>query len=82
MKYQVLFSLKNNEKLFMNVACCSCDWLFKSKVTRKHKVKAVYIFFAIENCKTSSYYSAKIGSIFVYNMFETVTPSKLTEQLG
>ena len=22
MKYQVLFSLKNNEKVFMNVACC------------------------------------------------------------
>ena len=24
MKYQVLFSLKNNE-IFMNVVCCSCD---------------------------------------------------------
>ena len=23
MKYQVLFSLKNNEKVFMNVVCCS-----------------------------------------------------------
>ena len=29
MKYQVLFSLKNNEKIFMNVVCCS-DWRFKS----------------------------------------------------
>ena len=29
MKYQVLFSLKNNKKVFMNVVCCSCDWLFK-----------------------------------------------------
>ena len=28
MKYQVLFSLKNNEEIFMNVVCCSCDWLF------------------------------------------------------
>ena len=25
MKYQVLFSLKNNEKVFMNVVCCSRD---------------------------------------------------------
>ena len=29
MKHQVLFSLKNNEKLFMNVVCCSRDWRFK-----------------------------------------------------
>ena len=39
MKYQVLFSLKNNEKTFINVVCCSpigalcCspDWGFKGK---------------------------------------------------
>ena len=29
MKYQVLFSLKNNEKVFINVACCSRVWRFK-----------------------------------------------------
>ena len=29
MKYQVLLSLKNNEEIFMNVVCCSCDWRFK-----------------------------------------------------
>ena len=29
MKYQVLFSLKNNEKVFINVVCCSRDWHFK-----------------------------------------------------
>ena len=28
MKHQGLFSLKN-EKVFMNVVCCSCDWRFK-----------------------------------------------------
>ena len=28
-KYQVLVSLKNNEKVFMNVICCSRDWRFK-----------------------------------------------------
>ena len=29
MKYQVLFSLKNNETIIMNVVCCSRDWHFK-----------------------------------------------------
>ena len=29
MKYQVLFSMKNNEKVFMNVVCCSRDLSFK-----------------------------------------------------
>ena len=32
MKYQVLFSLKNNEKVFINVACCSCDWPFQGLI--------------------------------------------------
>ena len=26
MKYQVLLSLKNNEKVFISVVCCNCDW--------------------------------------------------------
>ena len=29
LKHQVLFSLKNKEKIFMNVVCCSHDWRFK-----------------------------------------------------
>ena len=32
MKYKVLFSLKNNEKILMNVVCCSRDWHFKGKL--------------------------------------------------
>ena len=28
MKYQVLFSLKSNEKVFINAVCCSRDWHF------------------------------------------------------
>ena len=32
MKHQVLFSLKNNEEVFMNVVCCSHDWCFKGYV--------------------------------------------------
>ena len=31
MNYQVLFSLKNNEEIFMNVVYCSCDWRFMGK---------------------------------------------------
>ena len=31
MKYQVLFSLNNNEEIFMNVVCCSCEWRFKGQ---------------------------------------------------
>ena len=29
MKHQVLFCLKSNEKVFMNVVCCSRNWHFK-----------------------------------------------------
>ena len=29
MKYQVLFSLKNNEKVYMKVVCCSLEWWAK-----------------------------------------------------
>ena len=29
LKHQVLFSLKNNEKIIMNVVCCSHDWRLK-----------------------------------------------------
>ena len=32
MKYQVLFFLKNNERIFMNVVCCSRDWHFKELI--------------------------------------------------
>ena len=31
MKYQVLFSLKNNENVIMNVVCCSRDWRLRVK---------------------------------------------------
>ena len=37
MKYQVLFSLTNNEKVFMNVVCCSRDWRFKGKPKQPDK---------------------------------------------
>ena len=31
MNYQVLFYLKNNEKVSINVVCFSLDWRFKGK---------------------------------------------------
>ena len=42
MKYQVLFSLENNEKIFMNVACCSRDWRFKGLKFNIVKTLVVY----------------------------------------
>ena len=32
LKHQVLFSLKNNEKIFMNVVCCSCHSRIKGQI--------------------------------------------------
>ena len=32
LKHLVLFPVKNNEKIFMNVVCCSRDWRFKGLV--------------------------------------------------
>ena len=33
MEYQVLFSLKNIEKVFINVVCCRCDRRLKGFIT-------------------------------------------------
>ena len=44
MKYQVLFSLKNNEKIFINVVCCSRDWHFKGQVCYKKVIIMVSQF--------------------------------------
>ena len=32
MKYQVLFSLKNNEQVFINVVCCNPLWRLRIKI--------------------------------------------------
>ena len=45
MKYQVLFSLKNNAEIFMNVVCCSCDWPFKVKLPCTLSAIITLIFF-------------------------------------
>ena len=36
MKYQVLLSQKNNEKLFKTVVCCSRDWRLESSTQKLH----------------------------------------------
>ena len=38
MKYQVLFLLKNNEKVLKNVVCCSRNWGFKGDL---HNYKGI-----------------------------------------
>ena len=40
MKYQVLFSLKNNEKIFMAVICCSRDWGLKHDISDSYSSEA------------------------------------------
>ena len=66
MKYKVLFSLKNNEKVFMNVVCCSRDWHFKGKeylyTASENDTILYYIFFLSKSCHTKQqvmYYFAK-----------------------
>ena len=46
MKYQVLFSQKNNEKVFINVVCCSPDWPFKGlfSVSTANNLLASWLF--------------------------------------
>ena len=45
MKYQVLFSLKNKEKVFINVVCCSRDWCFK-----KSMVHLGFVLLSVSGC--------------------------------
>ena len=37
MKHQALFSLKNNEKIFKTVVCCSRDWHLKVTAVARRK---------------------------------------------
>ena len=41
MKYQVLFSLKTNEKIFINVVCCSRDWRLMVKIMVKQSMDLI-----------------------------------------
>ena len=38
MKYQALFSLKSNDKVYMNVVHCDRDWRFKGLIIIKYKI--------------------------------------------
>ena len=53
MKYQVLFSLEDNEEIFMNVVCCGCDWRFKGwflKFRRYHNFANLFSKFSENTC--------------------------------
>ena len=48
MKYQVLFSLKNNEKLFKSVVCCSRRWRLKGYKNKLNKKIKNYLIIDLE----------------------------------
>ena len=51
MKYQVLFSLKNNEKVFINVVCYNCDWSLRVKTNWNTDMDLEIAFDAIATAK-------------------------------
>ena len=58
--YQVLISLKNNEKVFMNAICCSCDWRFKGKCIIK------------PNCSILWTITVIIFNVPIYRIFKVI----------
>ena len=44
MKFQVLFSLKNDENVFVNVVCCSRDWRFKGYGTSNEELNLKVLY--------------------------------------
>ena len=78
MKYQVLFSLKNNEKVFMNVVCCSRDWRFKGKHQIIKSASNFWIINSSEQMYRKSYCTvsgARVGSS-VGKMLTLKAPNK------
>ena len=47
MKYQVLFSLKNNEKIFKTVVCCKRDWRLYTSVPTEVEDNAPTFFLLV-----------------------------------
>ena len=48
MKNQALFSLKNNEKIFMNVVCCSHDGSLWVKIINHCAARNIYLHVQIQ----------------------------------
>ena len=59
MLYQVLFPLKNNEKVFINVVCCSRDWRFGLSVL-KFENKNCSLFSLYYKGTEFNYYNVKL----------------------
>ena len=82
MKHQVLFSLKNNEKIFMNVLCCSRDWRLRANdnfpTKGHHFVKTESFDIVLLLCTSSdgNVYLNKITRIF--NSFPDVEHKSLS----
>ena len=52
MKQQALFSLKNNEKVFIDVVCCSRDWRFKGFYGNHYQKPRKYLLYTISMGKS------------------------------
>ena len=50
MKYQVLFSLKNNEKVFKTCICCSCEWCLKGSLREVVTDKCAIFLSGLHTC--------------------------------
>ena len=75
MKHQVLLSLKNNEKIFMNVVCCSRHWRFKGygslhDCVVQTEVEGAYWFGPVrESVCLSIYASYKEADMYMLRIF-------------
>ena len=56
MKYQVLISLKNNEKIFMNVVCSSRNWRFKGYCKRIELLQIIQHDFFYKKFNKENYF--------------------------
>ena len=64
MKHQVLFSLKNDEKIFMNVVCCIRDWRFKGKYTKSDDMIGIIYLLFVLGMATINIYRPQQGTYF------------------
>ena len=68
MKYQVLFSLNNNEKVFINVVCCSHDWHFKGYDAVEWNLKLLWKIAIVKQKKNELLCSVALPHVFQTTM--------------
>ena len=81
MKYQVLFSLKSNEKLFINVVCCSRDWRFKGSLSYLRYNMKVSLAIIFKLCKTFNKYLHSPVKIYLH-IYPNKVPGRYFKNLG